>query len=118
MARKALSAPEQKLIQLYRDLSDEHQQEAMIYLEGLVKKGLESIQRKIRAIQENLIASEGLTRKEADIAAKSGLIAEDQKWWWTEEWQAGEREAEADIQAGRVSPPMTVAEMRKYFGDA
>ena len=118
MARTSLAVPEQKLLRLYRELSKEHQQEATDYLEGLAKKELEGIQRKIRAIQENLIASEGLTRREADIAAKAGLIAEDQKWWWTEEWQAGEREAEADIQAGRVVGPMTVDEMRKYFGDA
>ena len=27
--------------------------------------------------------------------------AENQAWFWTEEWQAGEREAEADLAAGR-----------------
>ncbi len=26
-----------------------------------------------------------------------------QAWFWTEEWQAGEREASADIAAGRVT---------------
>lgn len=26
----------------------------------------------------------------------------DQAWFWTEEWQAGEREADADLEAGRV----------------
>jgi len=26
----------------------------------------------------------------------------DQSWFWTPEWQAGEREADADIAAGRV----------------
>ena len=118
MAKKTIAAHEPKLLRLYRELSKEHQQEATDYLEGLAKKELEGIQYKIRAIQENLIVSEGLTQREADIAAKAGLIAEDQKWWWTEEWQAGEREAEADIQAGRVVGPMTVDEMRKYFGDA
>ncbi len=45
------------------------------------------------------------------------LVAEDQKWWWTEEWQAGEREAEADIQAGRVEGPMTVKELIKELNE-
>ncbi len=27
--------------------------------------------------------------------------ADDQQWYWSAEWQAGEREAEADLQAGR-----------------
>jgi hypothetical protein len=27
----------------------------------------------------------------------------DQAWFWTEEWQAGEREADADIAAGRTT---------------
>jgi antitoxin PrlF len=29
-------------------------------------------------------------------------IPTDQRWFWTEEWQAGEREASADIAAGRT----------------
>ncbi|ACL18389.1 AbrB family transcriptional regulator [Desulfitobacterium sp. LBE] len=32
------------------------------------------------------------------------LIPKEQEWFWTERWQAGEREAEEDIKAGRVSP--------------
>jgi len=31
----------------------------------------------------------------------------DQAWFWTEEWQAGERAADADKAAGRVTGPMT-----------
>jgi AbrB family looped-hinge helix DNA binding protein len=30
-------------------------------------------------------------------------IPRDQAWFWTKEWQKGELEAEADIQAGRVT---------------
>ncbi len=30
------------------------------------------------------------------------LIPADQAWYWTKEWQEGEKEAEADISAGRV----------------
>ena len=56
---------------------------------------------KIRAIQKDMINSTGLTRAEADVAAKAGLIDPDQKWWWLEEWQEGEREVERDLKAGR-----------------
>ena len=30
------------------------------------------------------------------------MIPADQAWFWTESWQAGEREASADISAGRM----------------
>ncbi|MGH9861395.1 MAG: AbrB/MazE/SpoVT family DNA-binding domain-containing protein [Candidatus Acidiferrales bacterium] len=30
------------------------------------------------------------------------MIPRDQLWFWTPEWQAGEREADEDIKAGRV----------------
>jgi antitoxin component of MazEF toxin-antitoxin module len=40
----------------------------------------------------------------------------DQAWFWTEEWQRKEREADEDIAAGRVTGPMTgdefLAELR------
>ncbi len=29
------------------------------------------------------------------------VTIEDQAWFWSKEWQAGEREAEADLAAGR-----------------
>jgi AbrB family looped-hinge helix DNA binding protein len=31
------------------------------------------------------------------------LIDASQAWFWTQDWQAGEREASADIKAGRVT---------------
>jgi bifunctional DNA-binding transcriptional regulator/antitoxin component of YhaV-PrlF toxin-antitoxin module len=37
-------------------------------------------------------------------------IPADQRWFWTERWQAMEREADEDIAAGRVSPAMDVDE--------
>ena len=65
---------------------------------------LESAKKKIQAIQEDLINSQGLTREEAEIAAKAGLIDPEQMYWWLESWQEGEREAQRDIEAGRFSP--------------
>lgn len=35
------------------------------------------------------------------VLIPASLIPKDQAWFWTEEWQAGEREVEADRAAGR-----------------
>lgn len=35
---------------------------------------------------------------------------EGQDWFWTDEWQAGEAEVDADIRAGRVTRYATAAE--------
>ena len=35
----------------------------------------------------------------------------DQAWFWTTEWQSAEREAEADIKAGRVKKARSVEEV-------
>ena len=55
---------------------------------------------KIKAIQDDMINSTGLTRAEVDVAAKIGLIDPDQRYWWTEEWQEGEREVERNYADG------------------
>ena len=36
------------------------------------------------------------------ILESKKLIPADQQWFWTEEWQVGEREAQAEIEAGKV----------------
>ena len=65
---------------------------------------------KIKAINKDMINSIGLTREEADIAAKAGLIVPDQKWWWLEDWQEGERQAEQDERDGNMSGPFETAD--------
>lgn len=45
------------------------------------------------------------------------LIDADQAWFWSPEWQKGEREADEDIKAGRVSGPFkTIEELKKHLG--
>jgi len=45
------------------------------------------------------------------------LIDADQAWFWTPEWQQGEREADEDIKAGRLSGPFTtIEELKKHLG--
>jgi len=57
---------------------------------------------KIEHIQKDILNSQGLTKEEAKVASKVGLIDPDQSWWWTEEWQKGEREAEREVKEGKV----------------
>ena len=61
-----------------------------------------SAKRKIRAINEDVLNSEGLTENEADAAIEAGLIDADQKYWWLEDWQKRYRKAEKDIRKGRI----------------
>jgi len=63
---------------------------------------LKTAEEKIKRINEDMINSKGLTLEEANAAARAGIIDYDQRYWWMEEWQKGEREAEKDIRAGRV----------------
>jgi len=45
------------------------------------------------------------------------LIDADQAWFWTPEWQQGEREVDEDIKAGRLSGPFTtIDELKKHLG--
>ena len=61
---------------------------------------LQVAKQKIQAIQKDLEHSTGLTLEETDVAAKAGLIDPDQKYWWLEEWQEGEREVERNYREG------------------
>ena len=68
-------------------------------------KGVSAVakaQRKIWAINEDVLTAEGLTEEEADAAVEAGLIDPDQKYWWLEDWQKRHRKAESDIREGRV----------------
>ncbi len=69
---------------------------------------------KIERIQLDLVRSKGLTTDETQVAARVGLIDPDQRYWWTESWQKGERAAEADRRAGRlIGPFYTVSELKE-----
>ena len=71
---------------------------------------LEQAKAKIAVINTDITAATGLTKEEARVAAKVGLIDPDQTWWWLESWQQGEREAAEDLKAGRVSGPFESVE--------
>ena len=69
------------------------------------QKALLRVKEKIDKIQTDLIHSQGLNDEEIKLAVKVGLIDPDQAWWWKEEWQKGEREAEREIAQKEVSGP-------------
>jgi hypothetical protein len=69
------------------------------------QKVLAKAKKKIVKIQKDLIHSKGLTTTEVKVAAKAGLIDPDQAYWWHEDWQKGEREAEKSIAKGEIEGP-------------
>ena len=59
------------------------------------------------SIREQLGLEEGdyiavEARHDEIVLRPKKLIDKSQAWFWSEAWQAAEREAEADVQAGRV----------------
>lgn len=42
-------------------------------------------------------------------------IPKDQLWFWTDEWQAGEREADEDIRAGRTTGPLDIGDALHFL---
>jgi AbrB family looped-hinge helix DNA binding protein len=43
------------------------------------------------------------------------VIDKSQAWFWTKEWQDGEREADEDIRMGRVSKAMNLDELMEHL---
>lgn len=74
-----------------------------------------------KRIREALHLEEGtlfrvIAEGEQIVLIPQSLIDRDQAWFWTEEWQEGEREAEEDIREGRLYGPFdSVEEMKKHF---
>ena len=47
------------------------------------------------------------------------VVADNQSWFWTPEWQQGEREASDDIREGRLSPAFhSMEEIEEYLSNA
>jgi len=55
-------------------------------------------------------------REDGILMKPRKLLDPTQAWFWTEQWQAKEREASEDIKAGRISGPFDgVDELRKHL---
>jgi len=66
--------------------------------------------------QENLEITPDMAGVLADYLREALVITEDQAWFWAEEWQAGEREAEADLAAGHYETFDTMEELIDDLG--
>ncbi|MBI1870593.1 MAG: AbrB/MazE/SpoVT family DNA-binding domain-containing protein [Chlamydiae bacterium] len=49
------------------------------------------------------------------VLQQKRLIDEDQAWFWTKEWQKGEKEVEKDKKLNRIRSFKDVSEMKKHF---
>ncbi len=44
------------------------------------------------------------------------VVDKDHAWFWTKEWQEGEREAKKELKDGKMSAPFnTISELRKHL---
>ena len=77
------------------------------------QKILKKTKSKIDRIKQDLAHSKGLNEEEIAIAVRVGLIDSDQAWWWTEEWQKGERPAQKEINEGKLLGPFSTVEQFK-----
>ena len=77
------------------------------------QKILKKTRDKIDQIKRDMAHSKGLAEGEMVLAIKVGLIDKDQAWWWTEEWQKGERETEKEIREGKLLGPFSTVEQLK-----
>ncbi len=67
------------------------EEKPVVKLTASEKKALERVKKKMELMNEDLMNSRGLSRKEIEAAVKAGLIDPDQAYLWSEEWQKGER---------------------------
>ena len=59
----------------------------------------------------------GLDEEGRIVLTPKKLVDASQAYFWTEEWQRGERKADEDIKAGRVKQFNSVTEAVKYLED-
>jgi AbrB family looped-hinge helix DNA binding protein len=77
------------------------------------QKILKKTQAKIQKIKQDMAHSKGLSEEEIAVGVKVGMIDRDQAWWWTEEWQIGERAAQKEINEGKFMGPFSTMEQFK-----
>lgn len=77
------------------------------------QKILAKAKEKIAKINTDTLHSVGLNNKEIKVAVKTGLVDPDQAWWWHEDWQKGEREADRNLAEGRYKQFNNVEDLIK-----
>jgi len=74
------------------------------------QKILKRARAKIEKIKQDMVHSKGLSEEEIAVALKVRIIDNDQAWWWTEQWQKGEREAQKEMNEGKLLGPFSTVE--------
>ena len=75
-----------------------------------------AVLRKAMRLDEPGAQIELTQRDDGVVEMRAALpIPEDEAWFWTQEWQAGEREADEDIKAGRTKKFDSIADAVKYL---
>ncbi len=72
--------------------------------------------RRAAQIEEGDYLEVSLRRGEIVMRPKK-LVDVQQAWFWSDEWQAGEREASADIATGRTTGPVPGTEFLRSLDD-
>ncbi|MDP2953857.1 MAG: AbrB/MazE/SpoVT family DNA-binding domain-containing protein [Chloroflexota bacterium] len=90
----------------------------MVTLAKLTSGGQVTLPKKIRAkanMQPGDFVEVELDEKGHIVLTPKKLVDASQAYFWTEEWQKGERKADEDIKAGRVKRFESAAEAIKYL---
>jgi len=69
----------------------------------------------VRRVEQGVPVTLVVSRENGRLAMRE--IDPEQAWFWTPEWQEGEREADEDIAAGRVTRYDSDEEFLKYLED-
>jgi len=69
----------------------------------------------VRRVEQGVPVTLVVSRENGRLAMRE--IDPEQAWFWTPEWQKGEREADEDIAAGRVTRYDSDEEFLKYLED-
>ena len=75
-----------------------------------------------KGIREKLHIKEGEyieaeVKRQSLVLTPVKIIKKDQEYFWTKEWQEGEREADEDIEAGRLSRAYGEDEVEHFIKD-
>lgn len=73
-----------------------------------------SVRRKLGIEEGDLVEIEVVDEKA--VLMPKRLVDKSQAYFWTKKWQEGEKEADADIKAGRVKTFESVEELVKDLG--
>ncbi len=97
-------ALQRRQLQLYRE---------RLLVEGPAEQ--EYLAALLKVHQEDLVVVQAQVEITRNLVSRLPVPSDSQGWYWTEEWQEGEREADRDMAAGRTLSFESEAEMDEYL---